>query len=179
MECKVCGRHAENENANFCENCGNSFRKNYQNYQNASPQYNQWQSNANNQGNNTYASGNTNGYGPSSPYSSQSGTSNREEEPVSFKSWLLILALPFLLLFIPIPFVGPLAYIVLLFVWAFGKDTQPSKKNWARANLVISSILFIIIIIFTIYVFTALVNGTFPLEGLDGFNGLKGLEGFY
>ena len=21
MECKVCGRHTENENANFCENC--------------------------------------------------------------------------------------------------------------------------------------------------------------
>jgi uncharacterized membrane protein YvbJ len=28
MICKICGRHIENENANFCENCGESLRKN-------------------------------------------------------------------------------------------------------------------------------------------------------
>ncbi|WP_310602229.1 hypothetical protein [Anaerosporobacter sp.] len=26
MICKICGRHIENENANFCENCGESLR---------------------------------------------------------------------------------------------------------------------------------------------------------
>ncbi|WP_167958974.1 zinc ribbon domain-containing protein [Anaerosporobacter faecicola] len=25
--CKVCGRHIENDNANFCENCGESLRE--------------------------------------------------------------------------------------------------------------------------------------------------------
>lgn len=28
MICKICGRHIENENANFCENCGESLREN-------------------------------------------------------------------------------------------------------------------------------------------------------
>ena len=30
----------------------------------------------------------------------------------------------------------PLVGLILLFVWAFGSGTAPSKKNWARANLV-------------------------------------------
>ena len=28
MICKICGRHIENEHANFCENCGESLREN-------------------------------------------------------------------------------------------------------------------------------------------------------
>lgn len=27
MICKICGRHIENEHANFCENCGESLRE--------------------------------------------------------------------------------------------------------------------------------------------------------
>lgn len=30
----------------------------------------------------------------------------------------------------------PIVNIVLLFVWAFGSNTEASKQNWARANLV-------------------------------------------
>lgn len=28
MICKICGRHIDNEHANFCENCGESLREN-------------------------------------------------------------------------------------------------------------------------------------------------------
>lgn len=30
----------------------------------------------------------------------------------------------------------PIVNIVLLFVWAFGSNTEPSKQNWARAYLI-------------------------------------------
>ncbi|MBR3182209.1 MAG: hypothetical protein IKF56_06175 [Eggerthellaceae bacterium] len=44
----------------------------------------------------------------------------------------------------------PIIGLILLFVWAFGSKTAPSKKNWARANLVwilIGIILSVAIII--------------------------------
>ena len=30
----------------------------------------------------------------------------------------------------------PLVGFIMLFVWAFGSDTQPSKKTWAKATLI-------------------------------------------
>ncbi|HHT98001.1 MAG TPA: zinc ribbon domain-containing protein [Clostridiales bacterium] len=44
-----------------------------------------------------------------------------------------------------IPLVGPLVYIVMLFVWSFGKDTATSKKNWARAMLIFILISIILL----------------------------------
>ena len=38
----------------------------------------------------------------------------------------------------------PLIGIVMLFVWAFSDDTNLNKKNWAKGNLLIMLILFII-----------------------------------
>lgn len=160
MECKVCGRYTQNEDANFCDNCGNSFRENYQNYDNKN-MFNQ--RNPNEQRN---------------YYDSQSVQTERREEPVSFKNWLITLALPILLVFIPIPFLGPIIYVVLLFVWAFGNNTNPNKRNWARANLLVTAITFVISIIFVTVIFTALMDGTFPLDGLEGFEGFENFEGF-
>ena len=45
---------------------------------------------------------------------------------ISFGEWFLTIFLA------GIPLVG----IVLLFVWAFGSTTHPSKANWAKASLV-------------------------------------------
>lgn len=36
------------------------------------------------------------------------------------------------LFLVAIPIIG----LILLFVWAFGSNTPPSKQNWARANLI-------------------------------------------
>ena len=49
----------------------------------------------------------------------------KQHEPVSFGDWMLTM----LLLVIPI------VNIVMLFVWAFGSNTNPSKSNWAKASL--------------------------------------------
>lgn len=46
-------------------------------------------------------------------------------EPVSVGNWFLTMLLA----------VIPIAYVVMIFVWAFG-NSNPSKKNWARASLI-------------------------------------------
>ena len=62
------------------------------------------------------------------------------EDATSTGQWVLNLFL------VAIPIVG----LVLLFVWAFGSNTAPSKKNWARANLIwvlIAIILCIVLVV--------------------------------
>ena len=36
----------------------------------------------------------------------------------------------------------PIANIVLLFVWAFGGNAPMSKRNWAKAHLLILAVVF-------------------------------------
>jgi heme/copper-type cytochrome/quinol oxidase subunit 2 len=60
---------------------------------------------------------------------------------VSFGEWFLTIFLT------AIPLVG----LVLLFVWAFGSTTNPSKANWAKASLAWAAIgIVIYIIIFVV-----------------------------
>ncbi len=56
---------------------------------------------------------------------------------VSFGEWFLTLFL------VAIPIVG----LVLLFVWAFGATTNPSKANWAKASLLWAAIGIVIYLI--------------------------------
>lgn len=66
-------------------------------------------------------------------------TNNREsDKPITFGNWIGTMLLPF------IPIVGIFIYIVMMFVWAFGSDTPQSKKNWARASLIVSVVLLIL-----------------------------------
>ncbi len=55
-----------------------------------------------------------------------------ENRPMSVADWVGSI----LLLLIPI------ANIVLLFVWAFGGNAPLSKRNWARAHLLILAVVF-------------------------------------
>ena len=48
------------------------------------------------------------------------------EKQMSLGDWIVTYLL------ICIPVVG----IIMLFVWAFGSDSQPSKKTWAQATLI-------------------------------------------
>lgn len=76
----------------------------------------------------------------------------KNNTPVTVKQWLLTL----LLMAIPI------VNIVLLFVWAFDSDTNPSKKNFAKAYLIFFAILLVIWIIVVILLIVI---------GLTAFNG--------
>ncbi|MFM7628811.1 MAG: hypothetical protein ACKO44_04780 [Algoriphagus sp.] len=42
----------------------------------------------------------------------------------------------------------PLVGIIMLFVWAFGSSTNPSKSNWAKASLIWIAIITVIYFIF-------------------------------
>ena len=61
---------------------------------------------------------------------------NQEMAPViTTKDWLLSI------------FLGGITFGILFFVWAFDGSTNPSKKNWARANLIYVAIVIILEII--------------------------------
>lgn len=38
----------------------------------------------------------------------------------------------------------PLVGLIMLFVWAFGGGTPPSKANWAKANLVFLAVFMVL-----------------------------------
>jgi hypothetical protein len=68
----------------------------------------------------------------------------QEQAPVmSVKDWMLTLFLCML----------PLVNLVLLFVWAFSDNTNPNKRNYARASLILSAIVLGLYLLFAIVFF--------------------------
>jgi len=67
----------------------------------------------------------------------------QQDQTVSIGDWILSYFL------MCIPLVG----FIMLFVWAFGDQTKPSKKNWARASLIVQAILTILVILLYVLVF--------------------------
>ncbi|RPH36263.1 hypothetical protein EHM92_04805 [bacterium] len=53
----------------------------------------------------------------------------------------------------------PIVNIVMLFVWAFGSSTNPSKANWAKATLIWMVIGIALAIIFVVVIGTAIFSG--------------------
>lgn len=56
---------------------------------------------------------------------------NQNQKPLSVKEWLITL------LIIAIPVVG----LVMLFVYAFGNNSNVNRQNWAKAQLIIVAIV--------------------------------------
>jgi len=54
-----------------------------------------------------------------------------QTQTMSVTDWLINLVLA------AIPLVG----LILLFVWAFGNDRNITRKNWAKANLLLAAII--------------------------------------
>jgi hypothetical protein len=71
-------------------------------------------------------------------------------EEVSVKDWIITI------LITAIPLVG----LIMLFVWAFGDGSQPSKKNWAIATLIWYAIMIVLVILFFI-IFGAIIAAMF------------------
>ena len=150
MICKTCGRTIANEEANFCEYCGASFRAGVDNvypefknnttnvYQNTPSHYDQ-DGSAHMQGD---ASRKGNPYQPDNGQSVAGTQDNTIEKPMTFGNWLMVMLLPF------IPMVGTIAYLALLFMWAFGAKTPATRKNWARAMLVMLVVAFFFVFAF-------------------------------
>ncbi|HXL01056.1 MAG TPA: hypothetical protein PLE90_06615 [Dysgonamonadaceae bacterium] len=41
----------------------------------------------------------------------------------------------------------PIVNIVMLFIWAFDKNINPNKSNWAKASLIWSAIVIVLYIL--------------------------------
>lgn len=67
-----------------------------------------------------------------------SSNSERNPEVVSVKEWIIT----YLITAIPV------VNIVMLFVWAFGGNTNKNKENWAKAGLIWAAIIIGLYMIF-------------------------------
>ncbi len=154
MICKICGRMITNEEANFCEYCGASFRPGTDNKVSESSmdsgmkadlnhsmesniQFDRSRTSETQQINGTINRGmqgqNVKQAAPLGVFRFFSGSN----QPMTFGNWIVIYALPF------IPVVGFISFLVLLFSWGFGANTAPTKKSWARATLVMILIILL------------------------------------
>ena len=68
--------------------------------------------------------------------------------PMSVGDWIITS------LIFAIPIVG----FVMLFVWGFGSNTQPSKANWAKATLIMIGISIVIFLLFFGSILGVLIN---------------------
>ena len=152
MNCNICGRQTMNEEANFCEYCGSSYREQRQNSNNT-PQLGQGMPFPNNESMPNRIQ--------NQPIEMQGMPYKGEpERPVPLINWLGIYGL------ILIPFPGWIILLVLMFIWAFSSNTPKSQKNWARASLIFAGVLCIIIVGYLIAIvsspmFQQMLNGTF------------------
>ncbi len=67
-----------------------------------------------------------------------------EGQKVSLGVWLCRRLINF------IPCVGPLVYIVMLFVWSFDKKYDDTSRNWARSELIFAALGIILTVVFII-----------------------------
>jgi len=70
-----------------------------------------------------------------------------QHKPVSTGDWIVTLIISMI----------PLVNLVMLLVWAFGSNTNPSKANWAKAYLAFIAIL---IVLYTVLFFVIGMNTT-------------------
>lgn len=142
MVCNSCGREDLSEN-NFCGYCGASLRND--NIHEPEQTYNNFYKNE---------QGMTSAQ-LTLPKHPQAIDANTNNKPVSFLNWLGTYGIMF------IPFVGGLVFFVMLIVWSFGNNVAESKKNWARATLVFSIIMFLLAMVFIAMFIMLLRDPTF------------------
>ena len=107
MVCNNCGRQISNEEANFCEYCGHSFREHRQNQAPVNPI-------------------------PPNPILPKQITVVRDsaDKPITFLGFLGSYGIFF------IPVIGTLLFPIMLLVWSFSGKVSVTKRNWARATLI-------------------------------------------
>ncbi|BCJ93141.1 hypothetical protein acsn021_07100 [Anaerocolumna cellulosilytica] len=135
MICKVCGRSIGNEEANYCEYCGTSLRNNTS----------------------VHVSDSIQEHNKKNPERNEV-VSEENEKTISFGNWVATMLLPF------IPFVGIFIYLIMMCIWSFGSDTPKSKRNWARASLVVGVIVFIIFMFMIATTLMDILNSGVDLE---------------
>lgn len=78
-------------------------------------------------------------------YADETENYNRQA-PVSTGKWVGIQFIKW------IPIVGGIAYLVMLFIWAFGSDNQNETfRNWAKAELIMTAIAVVFWVIMAVF----------------------------
>jgi quinol-cytochrome oxidoreductase complex cytochrome b subunit len=72
-----------------------------------------------------------------SPYQD---TNSLQAPVLSVKDWVIIFIIGAI----------PIVNLVMLFVWGFGGNANPNKKNYAKAALIIAAIFIVIYIVFLV-----------------------------
>ncbi len=70
--------------------------------------------------------------------------------PMTIGDWIITFIITY------IPLVG----LIMLFVWAFGDGTHPSKKSWAQALLIMVAVSIMLAIVFFL-IFASILGGIF------------------
>jgi len=91
-------------------------------------------------------------------YPSQNAVVPDQYKPVGVGGYLGMFALNF------IPFIGPLIFFIMLFVWSFGSRANINKKNLSRALL----LMMLILIVIYVAIFIVIMS-VFP-DVMDQFN---------
>ena len=73
---------------------------------------------------------------------------NQENQVVKLGEWIVTGLITL------IPLVG----LIMMFVWAFGSNTKPSKANWAKASLLLGVIVVVIYILIAVVFGATLFN---------------------
>ncbi len=76
----------------------------------------------------------------------QTGEVKRDKVPMLW--YLGVMCLPL------VPMVGSIAYLVMLFFWAFAPSIEDSRKSWARAALIYTGITLVLAIVLCIAIFS-------------------------
>lgn len=63
--------------------------------------------------------------------------------PTSIGNWIITMIITMI----------PILNIIMLFVWAFNRTTNPTKANWAKAALILIAVWIIIGLLFGGYIF--------------------------
>jgi uncharacterized membrane protein YdjX (TVP38/TMEM64 family) len=75
---------------------------------------------------------------------------NRNTSVMSIQDWIITILITSI----------PVVNIIMLFVWAFGSDTNENKKNWAKATLIWLAIMFVLYMIIFVFLGLALFTGS-------------------
>ena len=54
-----------------------------------------------------------------------------------------------------IPLVGSIVYLIMLFIWSGDKKKEDTFRNWAKAQLIIMAVVFVLAILFAVIFGTA------------------------
>ncbi len=77
---------------------------------------------------------------------------DQNPKPVSTGDWMITI------LITAIPIVG----FIMLFVWAFGGGSNPSKANWAKATILWFLIAIFLYVVVFYFIFTNMTRPTAP-----------------